>query len=295
MNSNKILLVDTDNYLSRIYNLHKRIECNENTSEQDELEIIFNVSLKVLTYFDNLLKYNHFKDIIFIYDTKTWKDNNKKDFLNFIEKYNINSEWYKGQRSKRANFNKFKQYYQNILFFKWYTLMWSDKFEADDVMATKAVEYEKQGYIVQILSNDNDMKQILTENIQIVKWIWRKDLNNSYSKLDFMFDFNLKYQVDVIPMDIIYIKCVLWDKSDNIKGIKWIGPKTLYWEMKNFWNILKTNIYKNNKDFIDDLSKIIKLNTNINNEDININKDWKNDWKYRSYLKNILNELKNRN
>jgi len=293
-----IIIVDFDNYFSRLYHIQKALNKNKLKEDNDleNLSIIFNNSLKIIDSFTNLIKYNQYKEVIFVYDTKTSKQSNKSLYEQFLTKYNINSEWYKGTREKNENFYIYKKNFQNLLYFLWFKLIWSEKYEADDIIGTLAKKVSKNTN-VDILSNDKDLIQILDDNINIIKWISKKDRDEKYTKETFQLEYKIKYWVILNPEDIIYIKCILWDSSDNIKGIKGIWPKTLKKELLNFEQIEKTNIYKENIDFITDLSEIIRLDIDINEDNLKVLKTKQDLNKYNKVLKEIkLNfNLKNYN
>ena len=289
-----ILIVDFDNYFSRLYHIQKALNkklLKENNDLQN-LSIIFNSSLKIIDSFTNLIKYNQYKEIIFVYDTKTSKQWNKILYEQVLTKYNIKSEWYKWTREKNESFYIYKKNFQNLLYFLWFKLIGSSEYEADDIIWTLAINLSKNtNRNIDILSNDKDLLQILSENINIIKWITKKDREEKYTKEQFQLEYKLKYGIILEPNDIIYIKCILGDSSDNIKWIKWIWPKTLKKELLKYNKIEDTNIYQNNKDFIKDLSEIIRLNIDIENNKLNILETKKDLKKYNKILKNMKYKL----
>lgn len=292
----KILIIDWDNYFSRIYFVNKIIK--DKTQKDESFENInliwtINKTLKIINYFNSLINSNKYNDIIFVFDTKTWKDWNKKLLGDIIEKYNIQSEWYKWTRTKRPVFDMYKKIFQNLLFFQWFKINTSDKYEADDVIATLSTQKEKEWYIVNILSKDNDLLQVLSEKIFIVDSIGNEWIDNPIT----LWKIKLKYLWKWIKIndtnDLILLKCIIWDKSDNIIWIKWVQEKTLAKEMKINWcDIINTKIYLNNKEIIEEYFNVIQLNKYIDADDIKILQIDKDLGKYNSYLNKIKLDFK---
>jgi hypothetical protein len=234
---------------------------------------------------NRLWKNDLFQDIIFVFDTKTWKDNNKLLIEEFNKKYNIINKWYKWHRNDRPWFDLFKKHFQNLCFFYGFTIMTSDKYEADDVIATKTEELSNLWKSIYILSKDNDLLQLLNDDIYILYWI--SDISD---RIDFDSIQNKYIQKWIYlnnPNDIIYLKTIVWDSSDNIPWIKWVAEKTLakYFIWKR--DIKQTDIYINNKSFIEDLYPVIELNKYISNEYLNIYKRQYSIEKFYQYYDSI--------
>ena len=286
-----VLLIDWDNYLSRLFYTNN---ISEGTWKEKKILVKETIekNLKIFNFLQNLLDYWIYDEIIFIFDTKTGKANNIKILDLIIKKYNIDSKWYKWQREKRNDFDKFKQVFQNLLFFKWFKIVTSDKYEADDVIATYSLQYNKAAYNVHILSKDNDMYQILSDTIVIVDGIGKKDRETPLTESKMKLKFKLKKKLRINNSeDIILIKAIIWDKSDNIIGVKWIAEWKLAKAMWENLTIRETDIYLNNKEYIDELSKVIQLNTNIDESDLKINHWPINLTSYNNYLEKIKKEL----
>lgn len=93
-------------------------------------------------------------------------------------------------------------------------------YEADDVIGTLAKEAEKEGYNVEIISGDKDSLQLVTDKIKLRTT--RKGISDIvlYGKKDIKAKYNLE------PEQLIDLKALMGDSSDNIPGIKGIGEKT---------------------------------------------------------------------
>ena len=89
-------------------------------------------------------------------------------------------------------------------------------FEADDIIATYAVDLESKGFDVRIISSDKDLMQLVTENITMFD-----PLKNRVVGINEVIE---KYGVP--PAKMTYLQALMGDTSDNVPGVKGIGPKT---------------------------------------------------------------------
>jgi len=87
--------------------------------------------------------------------------------------------------------------------------------EADDVLATLATQAEARQMDVRIVSNDKDLRQLLSDRVQIYQV--RKDLYLTAAEL----------QADwgVRPDQVIDFQSLVGDSVDNVPGVPLIGPK----------------------------------------------------------------------
>ncbi len=88
--------------------------------------------------------------------------------------------------------------------------------EADDVIGTLACRAAKTGQQVLISTSDKDMAQLVEERITLINTM-------SGSLLDRA---GVKAKFDVFPEQMIDYLALVGDSSDNIPGIKNVGPKT---------------------------------------------------------------------
>jgi DNA polymerase-1 len=91
-------------------------------------------------------------------------------------------------------------------------------YEADDALATLAKKAERQGMKVVIVSPDKDLLQLVTENV------WTMSERMGHKKIYTPEAVQEKY--GVTPVQIRDFLGLVSDSSDNIPGIKGIGPKT---------------------------------------------------------------------
>lgn len=95
-------------------------------------------------------------------------------------------------------------------------------YEADDLLGTLARRSEAKGMDVTILSGDRDLLQLATEKVMIrlPKTTKGKTVIEDYHAQQVL----EKYQVT--PPQIIELKALMGDSSDNIPGIPGVGEKT---------------------------------------------------------------------
>ncbi len=100
-------------------------------------------------------------------------------------------------------------------------LLTLEGYEADDLLGTVARRSEAQGLNTVIVSGDRDLLQIATDKIMIRMPKTRKgitEIENYYAE-----DVISAYQVT--PAQIIELKALMGDASDNIPGVPGIGEK----------------------------------------------------------------------
>lgn len=109
-------------------------------------------------------------------------------------------------------------------------------YEADDIIGSYAKIAEKAGLEVIIVSGDKDLTQLASDNITVY-YTKRGVTEIDYYTPEFI---NEKY--GLTPQQIIDMKGLMGDKSDNIPGIAGIGEKTaikLLTEYKTVENVLE--------------------------------------------------------
>lgn len=110
-------------------------------------------------------------------------------------------------------------------------------FEADDILGTLANKFSNNEVETVILSGDKDMLQLATDNtkIRLVKTV--KTDSNTYE----YYAKDVENEYKLTPTQFIDMKALMGDPSDNIKGLKGIGPKTATDLLVQYGNI--DNIY----------------------------------------------------
>ncbi len=103
-------------------------------------------------------------------------------------------------------------------------------FEADDCIGTLAAHYKQEGEIM-ILTGDTDLLQLADERVTIM--LLRKGLGN----YEFYTPERIKEEKGVTPAQIVDVKALMGDSSDNYPGVKGIGEKTAYSLIQKFGSI----------------------------------------------------------
>ena len=117
--------------------------------------------------------------------------------------------------------------------------------EADDILGTLAKRGEKEGYDVTLVSGDRDLLQIASEKIliRIPKTKSGKTEIEDYHTQDVIDKYGLT------PLQIIELKGLMGDSSDNIPGVPKIGEKTATELLKQYHDI------DNLREHIDEITK----------------------------------------
>lgn len=93
-------------------------------------------------------------------------------------------------------------------------------FEADDIIGTLCTQAQEQGFSVGILSGDKDCLQLVSRCTRAILPIRGITKVKEYD-LDFVLS-----DLGLTPSQVIDYKALAGDSSDNIPGVKGIGPKT---------------------------------------------------------------------
>jgi len=92
--------------------------------------------------------------------------------------------------------------------------------EADDVIGTLTRQAEQRGVDVFIITGDRDLLQLLTPNVRV-------QLPGGPGQPDVVYDipaFEARYGLQ--PPQLIDLKALMGDSSDNVPGVKGVGEKT---------------------------------------------------------------------
>jgi len=123
-------------------------------------------------------------------------------------------------------------------------------FEADDIIGSLACQASRQGYEVVIVTGDRDALQLISPSIHVL--LTRKGI----SEME-MFDREaLIAKYGVTPEQVIDLKGLMGDASDNIPGVPGIGEKTATKLVNEFGSV---------ENLLDNLDKVTgkKLQENL--------------------------------
>lgn len=140
-----------------------------------------------------------------------------------------------------------------------------DEYEADDILGTIAKLAQKEGFEVDIFTGDRDYLQLVDENILV--YLTKKGI----SEIKLMNNESIFEEYGLSPKQLIDVKALQGDSSDNIPGVKGVGEKTALKLIQEYGNL--ENLYEN----LDNLKG--KLKENLENE------------KDKAYLSRHLGEI----
>ena len=134
-------------------------------------------------------------------------------------------------------------------------------YEGDDILGTYAKKMAKQEKEVYILSGDRDLFQLVEENIiiRIPRTKMGKTETEIYTKEKIEEEYGLE------PIDLIEVKALMGDQSDEIPGVPNVGPKTGTSLIQKYKTI--ENLYKALESGEADLTSKLK-DTLIKNKDL---------------------------
>ncbi len=104
-------------------------------------------------------------------------------------------------------------------------------FEADDVIGTIAKEASEKGIDVKIVTGDRDALQLIDEHINVI--YTRKGITDI---IEYDID-KVKEKYELEPRQLVDMKGLMGDSSDNIPGVPGIGVKTATKLLKEFDNM----------------------------------------------------------
>jgi DNA polymerase-1 len=106
-------------------------------------------------------------------------------------------------------------------------------FEADDIIGTLAKLGDQKGMQVTIVSGDKDMMQLIGPNVTMLDTMKGKRFGHE----------EVIEKFGVVPDQVIEVMGLMGDSSDNIPGVKGVGPKTATDLIQKFGSI--AGIYEN--------------------------------------------------
>jgi len=145
----------------------------------------------------------------------------------------------------------------------------SPGYEADDLLGTIANDASSKGWCVNILSGDRDLFQLVDDQKDIYVLYMGGGPYAKSGNPTLMNENGVKEKLGVAPERVVDLKALTGDSSDNIPGIKGVGPKTAI-------NLLNEN---------DTLDGIYQALDKIQQ---------KNDKKYKGFIKgSVIEKLRN--
>ena len=112
-----------------------------------------------------------------------------------------------------------------------------DEYEADDILGTIAKLAQKEGFEVDIFTGDRDYLQLVDDNIFV--YLTKKGI----SEIKLMDNNAIFEDFGISPKQLIDVKALQGDSSDNIPGVKGVGEKTALKLIQEYGNL--ENLYEN--------------------------------------------------
>lgn len=110
-------------------------------------------------------------------------------------------------------------------------------YEADDIIGTLARQAEKDGHDVVIVSGDKDLTQLATDKITV--FVTRKGITD----IEKYTPAHIEEKYGLTPLQIIDMKGLMGDASDNIPGVPGVGEKTAIKLLKEHGSV--EDVYEN--------------------------------------------------
>lgn len=95
-----------------------------------------------------------------------------------------------------------------------------DGYEADDIIGTLAKQAETENLFTVIVTGDKDALQLVSPDVQVLITL------RGISNMDRYDEKMVKQKIGITPPQVVDLKALMGDKSDNIPGVVGIGEKT---------------------------------------------------------------------
>ncbi|GKU81539.1 DNA polymerase I [Niallia sp. NCCP-28] len=111
---------------------------------------------------------------------------------------------------------------------KYYEL---ENYEADDIIGTLSLEGEKEEFEVIVISGDKDLTQLSSDKTTV--YITKKGITD----MEVYTPGHIQEKYGLVPEQIIDMKGLMGDASDNIPGVPGVGEKTAIKLLKEYQNL----------------------------------------------------------
>lgn len=128
----------------------------------------------------------------------------------------------------------------------------AEEYEADDIIGTLSKQADQENVETIIVTGDKDLTQLASDNTTI--YFTKKGI----SEVDKITPDFIRESMEITPNQIIDLKGLMGDKSDNIPGVPGVGEKTALRLLKQYGSV---------EDVLSNLPEISgkKLNENLTN------------------------------
>lgn len=216
----KIILLDGNGLIFRaFYATSMRMSMAENGTPTNAIYLFSSIVLK-------LIEKKEFDDILVALDSPGKKFRHK-EYTN-----------YKANRKEipvelKMQFQPIKEFL-NLCNIKTLEI---EGYEADDIIGTIASKAKEHNVKLEVFTGDRDLLQLINDNTTI------NMMHKGLSEVEPFNEAHLKDVYNLKPKQVIDLKSLMGDASDNIPGVKGVGEKTAF-DLINKYETLD-NIYKN--------------------------------------------------
>lgn len=133
-------------------------------------------------------------------------------------------------------------------------------FEADDIIATLALQAAEAGHDVQVVTGDRDAYQLVKD--PHIKVIYNRRGVSDYALYD---EAGIMERTGVAPKDYVHYAALRGDKSDNLPGVAGVGEKTAAKLINTYGGV--DGIYEN----IDKHTPKLRQNLSENEDQVRLN------------------------
>lgn len=216
----KIILLDGNGLIFRaFYATSMRMSMAENGTPTNAIYLFSSIVLK-------LIEKKEFDDILVALDSPGKKFRHK-EYTN-----------YKANRKEipvelKMQFQPIKEFL-NLCNIKTLEI---EGYEADDIIGTIASKAKEHNVKLEVFTGDRDLLQLINDNTTI------NMMHKGLSEVEPFNEAHLKEVYNLKPKQVIDLKSLMGDASDNIPGVKGVGEKTAF-DLINKYETLD-NIYKN--------------------------------------------------
>ncbi|PWG01039.1 DNA polymerase I [Levilactobacillus bambusae] len=128
---------------------------------------------------------------------------------------------YKGQRDKTASeLSEQLPFIHDLLAARGIQSYELKDYEADDIIGTLACQADQAGYTTTIVTGDRDLKQLATDQTTVAV------SKRGVTEVDLFNPVKIHETMGITPIQIIDVKALQGDASDNYPGVEKVGPKT---------------------------------------------------------------------
>lgn len=216
----KIILIDGNGLIFRaFYATYTRMSVNHTGVPTNAIYLFSSILIKLLEKHD-------FDDILVALDSPGKKFRHQE-----YQEYKANRK--EVPYELKAQFAPIKEFL-NLCNVKTIEI---EGYEADDIIGTITNNAKKHNVKIDVYTGDRDLLQLINENVVV------NMMHRGLSEVEAFDEAHMQDVYGIKPKQIIDVKSLMGDTSDNIPGVKGIGEKTAFDLINKFESL--DNIYAN--------------------------------------------------